>query len=186
MRKLMMQIGMTGLLALALVAPAAAGTLYKWTGPDGGVSYTDDLKRVPQQYRASAVTMKTKGLDSYQRFTPETEKGKDVRRERLDARLERLRAINAEPESPRRLSIPHTQTVVRVSDRLSLAVPNEAMNGSEPVVVEERRVRDPSAITTRHVTVVKQGDRVISVIRPKATSSGADWGDESELLPDFD
>ena len=85
-----------------------------------------------------------------------------------------------------RLSIPQTQTVVRVSDRLSLAVPNDAAGSNEPVIVEERRVRDNSAITTRHVTVVKQGGRVISVIRPKASHNGAGWGDESELLPDLD
>lgn len=197
MRKLMMQrvkmkvgtiglIGLAGLLALALAAPAAAGTLFKWTGPDGGVSYTDDLKRVPEQHRASAERVKTSGLGSYERYTPEIEPGKDVQRDRLNARLARLRAFNAEPRPTHRYDMPVTQTVVRMNDRLSLSVPNEATQSSEPVVLEELRVRDPNSITTRHVTVVKQGDRVISVIRPKATNSGAGWAREADLLPKVD
>ncbi len=186
MRKLMMQCGMTGLLALALVAPAAAGNLYKWTGPDGTVSYTDDLKRVPQQHREGMVQVKTKGLASYERYTPEIEPGKNEQRQRLQARLDRLRAFNAEPRGTVQLGVPHSQTVVRMNDRLSLAVPNDQLASSEPVVLEELRVRNPDSITTRHITVVKQGDRVISVIRPKATHNGSGWSDETDILPDLD
>jgi hypothetical protein len=186
MRKLMMQVGMTGLLAVALVAPATAGNLYKWTGPDGDVSYTDDLKRVPQQYRAGAAQIKTKSLKTYERYTPQAVPGKNEQRERLQARLERLRAFNQEPRGTVRMGVPHSQTVLRMNDRMSLAIPNDQITSSEPVIVEELRVRNPDTITTRHLTVVKQGDRVISVIRPKATHNGAGWQDEADLLGDRD
>ena len=182
MLKRMMLYGWMGLLTLALVAPAAAGTLYKWTGPDGAVSYTDDLKRVPSQFRGEATRVKTGGLSGYERFTPSRANHTTEQQARLEARLERLRLVNAEPVAQPRLVTPHTQTVLRVSDSLSLAVPNEAMTGDEPVVVEERRVRDRGAITTRHVTVVRQGDRIVSVVRPESSHNGANWGHERELL----
>ena len=178
----MMMYGCTGLLAVALVAPAAAGTLYKWTGADGAVSYTDDLKRVPSQFRAEATAVKTAGLSSYERYTPARANKTSEQQARREARLERLRAMNAEPAQPARMVMPHSQTVVRVSDTLSLAVPNDAMTGDEPVVVEERRVRDRGAITTRHVTVVRQGDRIVSVVRPESSHNGAGWDKEDELL----
>ena len=50
--------------------------------------------------------MKTSGLDSYARYTPESKPGRDLRRDRLEARLDRLRAINAAPTEQPRLSIP--------------------------------------------------------------------------------
>lgn len=184
MRKLMMQVGLTGLLAVALVAPATAGNLYKWTGPDGGVSYTDDLKRVPEQHRASVVKVKTKGLGSYARYTPEAAPRKNEQRERLHNRLERLREFNRESRPTVRMTVPHSQTVLRMNDRLSIAVPNDRINSDEPVVVEEVRVRTDDAITTRHITIVKQGDRVISVIRPETANQGAGWYDEADVLPD--
>ena len=40
-------------------------------------------------------------------------------------------------------------------------------SSNEPVVVEHHRVRPEGTITTRTVTVVRQGDRVLSVIKPR-------------------
>ncbi len=188
MQRWIKQCGIAGILSLALCAPAMGGSLYKWKTADGTVSYTDDLKRVPEQFRGEAVQTKTSGLKDYARYTPRNEKAQVGQSERLQERLERLRAFNATPQGTVSFQAPSSQTIVRVNERLSVAVPNSGMDAQAqaPVVVEERRVRDPGAITTRHVTVVKQGDRVISVIRPKSSHNGADWGDEAELLPDFD
>jgi hypothetical protein len=44
-----------------------------------------------------------------------------------------------------------------------------------PIVVENVRVRAGDSITTEHVTVVRQGDRVLSVIRPRDAQSSFDW-----------
>ena len=37
-------------------------------------------------------------------------------------------------------------------------------------------------MTTTHVTVVRQGDRVLSVVRPESAAGGAGWPTEQELL----
>ena len=50
MRQLIKQMWMMTLLAgvgVALVVPATAGTLYRWTAADGSVSVTDDPDRIP-------------------------------------------------------------------------------------------------------------------------------------------
>jgi hypothetical protein len=44
-----------------------------------------------------------------------------------------------------------------------------------PVLVERMRVRAGDSITTEHVTVVRQGDRVLSVVRSRDAQSSADW-----------
>ena len=48
-------------------------------------------------------------------------------------------------------------------------------------LVEELRVRDPNSIATRHVTVVRQGDRVLSVIKPASPAQSASPPSESDL-----
>ena len=54
------------------------------------------------------------------------------------------------------------------------------------MVVEQRRVRDRNNISTTHVTVVRQGDRILSVVRPESAHDRADWGDERELITPSD
>jgi hypothetical protein len=52
--------------------------------------------------------------------------------------------------------------------------------GAEPIVVEEHRVRDGNATT--HIYVVRQGDRVLSVMRPHTNQSDATWQDIEEVI----
>ena len=85
-------------LALLGTAPASAGQLFRWTTSDGAVAYTDEWKRVPEAYRGQAERAWGSSLADYGRFTP-ADPGAEARyAERLAARLERLRALNAEPE----------------------------------------------------------------------------------------
>jgi hypothetical protein len=46
---------------------------------------------------------------------------------------------------------------------------------THPVVVENLRVKPSDSIVTQHVTVVRQGDRVLSVIRPYPREGSSDW-----------
>lgn len=56
---------MKNLVAIALFV------CFRWVTVDGTVSFTDDLKRVPERYRASAERVEFEdGLDGYARFTP--------------------------------------------------------------------------------------------------------------------
>lgn len=161
------------LLIAALAAPATAGTLYKWTAEDGSVAFTDDPKRVPERYRSQVETREASGLENYERFTPGDPIRQSEYQKRLEARLERLRRLN----EPRPVAVPippgvQPEIMIRTDERTALTIPNGAQ-GDAPVVVEEMRVRDPNSIATRHVTVVRQGDRVLSVIKPTNPAQSA-------------
>jgi hypothetical protein len=47
-------------------------------------------------------------------------------------------------------------------------------------------VRDRNNISTTHVTVVRQGDEILSIVRPESAHDRADWPDERELLGELD
>jgi hypothetical protein len=182
MRKLMLLEVVGSLLAVAMATSAAGETVYRWTAPDGSVAFTDDAKRIPAQYRDQAQRTRAGDLASYGRYTP-TRTGAYPREAQLE-RLERLRAINAAGEAlaPRAHAASGTQTIFQLDNRSSIAIPNDQLVGEEPVVVEQRRVRDRNNISTTHVTVVRQGDRILSVVRPESAHDRADWADERELI----
>jgi hypothetical protein len=177
---------LTGLgLALALAASAHAGELYRWTNADGVVSFSDDAKRIPEAYRAGATRVKSSSLASYKRYTPAQASGKSGYRERLEAHVERMRALNDEVAAERLAAAAPQRSEgslgdVRVNRKLSIALPHGVRASDEPVVVEEHRVRDGD--TTTHVYIVRQGDRVLSVMRPHTNQSGASWRDLEDVL----
>ena len=175
-------ISLAGIVVIAALAtPAAAGSLYKWTTEDGSVAFTDDPKRVPERYRSQVKTIRTGGLDVYERFTPGDTRRQSEQRKRLEERLERLREINRPPRSAV-VAAPGVQPnlIIKTNERTALSVPNNAQDGS-PVIVEEMRVRDPDSLATRHVTVVRQGDQVLSVVKPASPAQSADPPRESEF-----
>jgi hypothetical protein len=185
MRKLMQLSGLVGIV-LFVVASANAGTLYRWTNADGVISYSDDLKRIPEAFRADAVQIPERDLATYERYTPSKAPTSDAYVERLNAHIERLRALNADAEAEQRARrsrpmISYPTTAVAVGGRNAIAIPREmVVNDDEPVVVEERRVR--TGDSTTHIYVVRQGDRILQVVRPNTNHSDADWPTEEELL----
>jgi hypothetical protein len=176
------------LLSAAAAGPAAAGSVYRWTADDGSVAFADDAKKIPSQYRASAKLVRTGDLGGYARYTPaETRAASQERQLRLEERLARLRELNEMParaHAPARVG--ETHTILRLDNRSSISIPNDRLGGGEPVVVEQRRVRDRNNISTTHVTVVRQGDEILSVVRPESAHDRADWPDEDELLGELD
>jgi hypothetical protein len=62
----------------------------------------------------------------------------------------------------------------------SLALPLDP-DSHEPVVVEKRRVFDSDSGTTRHVTVVQQGERILSIVKPRARAGTVDYEVEESL-----
>jgi hypothetical protein len=56
------------------------------------------------------------------------------------------------------------------------------VEGEEPVVVEQIRTRVADSEATRTVQVVRQGDRVLAIIKPTPNQTNLDAPDESELL----
>jgi len=170
-------------LALAVATSAAAENVYRWTADDGSVAFTDDAKRIPAQYREQAQRTRTGDLTSYGRYTPSGAAARE-RDTQLAERLDRLREMNDAdyaPSAPGRPG-PSTQTILQLNRRSSIAIPNDQIVGDEPIVVEQRRVRDRNNISTTHVTVVRQGDRILSVVRPESAHDRAEWESEAELL----
>jgi hypothetical protein len=175
-------ISIAGIALIAVLAtPALAGSLYKWTTEDGSVAFTDDPKRVPERYRSQAKTIKTGGLDVYERFSPTDTARQTEQQKRLQERLERLRELNRPPRSAL-VPAPGVQPnlIIKTNERTAVTIPNTA-EGDSPVIVEEMRVRDPDSIATRHVTVVRQGDRVLSVVKPANPAQSADPPSEREF-----
>jgi hypothetical protein len=62
----------------------------------------------------------------------------------------------------------------------SLALPLDP-DSTEPVVVEKRRVFDSDSGATRHVTVVQQGERILSIVKPRARAGSVDFEIEESL-----
>jgi len=176
------------LLTSAIAGQAGAGSVYRWTAADGSVAFSDDAKKIPSQYRAGAQVVRTGDLGGYARFTPaETRAASHERNLQLGERLERLRELNREtPAAPDPARVGQTDTILHLDNRTSVAIPNSRLGSDEPIVVEQRRVRDRNNISTTHVTVVRQGDEILSVVRPESAHDRADWADERELLGEDD
>jgi len=199
------------LLGVAAAAPVEAVTLYRWKSDDGSISYTDDLKRVPERYRAKAEEIQSEGLEGYARFTPTDSAASKQYSDKLTARLDSLRAWNAQTD-PRAPSNPfvaasgghpvstiqlETASRRRVEDQNgnynwtatqgidSNPVPSVAFaadpDDSHPVVVERKRMIADGNVATELVTVVRQGDRVLSVIRPEHKESNGNWPSINDL-----
>ena len=172
-----------GLVALMISSSANAGSLYRWTNADGVVAFSDEMKRVPEAYRASAVRIQTASLASYKRFTPAQPAQSKSYAEQLDAQVRRLRVLNAEVDAEQapvaRATGPELGQV-RVNGRLSIALPGSQLASDEPLRVEEHRVR--TGDTTTHVYIVRQGDRILSVVRPHTNHSDSNWPTFEELV----
>lgn len=174
----------SSLLSVALAGAAVAGPAYRWTAADGSVAFSDELKKIPSQYRASAVKVGTGNLSDYPRYTPaESGAARSDHTAALALRIERLREINGTAQGAN-ASAPVSQgdTILRLDNSAAISFPNGPVGNGEPVVIEQRRVRDRNSISTTHVTVVRRGDEILSVMRPESAHNRGDWADERELL----
>lgn len=169
---------------LGVASATSAETLYRWTNAEGVIAFSDDLKRIPEAHRASAVRVETANLSDYKRYTPATPSQSDAYAKQLGEQVERLRALNASVDAERAAAAvpaaPSEIGAVRVNGKLSLNLQGADPASDAPIVVEEHRVRTGSATT--HVYVVRQGDKVLSVVRPHTNESGANFPTFEEVL----
>ena len=164
---------------VCLAGPAFAGTVYSWVSDDGTYAFTDDLKRIPAKHRANATKRSMERLTRYERYTPITsERGKSYA-ERIRERQTDLREMTAAaPQGAVAGAIaskgPGIGYTVPVSgdgasgrSTASLWVPatGSASVDSEPTTIESIRVKPSDSLATRHWTVVKQGDQILTVIK---------------------
>ena len=176
---------------IAIAVPALAGGVYSWRTLDGSQAFTDDAKQIPARYRDAAERQTLRPLKEYSRYTPSQVGSKEPYAERLNRRLDHLRGTAAEPEQVEaaapeglRLGVPAGGGRYGQSEQISMPLDGEA---DDPIVIESIRLRkDPGHITTRHATVIRQGDRIISIRKNERNDTApSEWPADPVPLPDL-
>ena len=128
-----------------------------------------------------------KDLAGYERFTPADKSTTDATyASRLDKRLASLRGEDASARASEDHSGSNDGISVIVggtrNGRNAMVIPTGgAQDGEAPTIVEQRRTKPSDSMATRHETVVKQGDRIISIQRNEKTHRGG-----SGMVPPVD
>jgi hypothetical protein len=165
----------SALAALLLAGPAAAGgSYYTWRTEEGATAFTDDPRAIPEAYRGQTERRSLASLRGYERFTPSDGRATSDYAKRLDARLAYLRerrqhaVAAAAAERPARAGGP--AIALRTGGESSPLLEITPVGGGaseEPVIVETLRAHAANRIVTRNNTVVRQGDRVLAVVRSR-------------------
>ena len=185
------------LLVAGLAGPAFAGNVYSWVTEEGTYAFTDDSKRIPAKHRTEARKRTMGKLTRYERFTEVSSDIKEPYADRIRERQVALRemaaaapmgaVVGADPSYASGLvySIPGGGGNGRrggsrgVSIQMPVGMGASADSG--PTQIESIRVKPRRNMATRHWTVVKQGDRIVSVIkgelrqRPLKSKSESDF-----------
>ena len=188
MRSRFFRLAGAAALAAALSAPAAADPVYSWRTEDGGYAFTDDPKGIPARYRDQAQARETGRLHDYKRYTPADGAASERYAEQLTRRLEHLRAVNddrvaSSDERGERESRPRSTISMQSANDFEPSVEFTENTGDEPIVVDTLFTRPEGKIVTRQTTVVRQGDKILSIVRPRLRewNVATDIHDESEL-----
>jgi hypothetical protein len=180
-----------GFLFATLAVPAAAGSFYAYETDDGGIAFTDDAKRIPAAYRDDARVIERDGFDDFDRYTHVGQGREAASEARTDERLAYLRDLNARQISPDAVGAPLAPgpggfAIRSGRDGQSVDSYVDPRNGGEPIVVERVRSRPDGSPVTRHVTIVRQGDRVLSIYAPEQRHGSTSFVDERELFDAID
>jgi hypothetical protein len=180
-------------LLMAIATPAVAGgPIYSWRTEDGGYAFTDDPKAIPARYREEAKLRPSARLGDYARYTPSDDRATERYAERLSKRLAHLRAVNSQYAARREaLAAQSVAAGSPSTTRLTLDSANEYApsveisenTGDEPIVVETLFTRPEGKIVTRHSQVVRQGDKILSIMKPRLRewNVATDLHDEADL-----
>ena len=184
------------LLVAGLAGPAFAGNVWSWRTEDGSFAFTDDSKRIPAKHRAEAKRKSMGKLTRYERFTKVSADVDGSYTDRIRARQSTLRArtetasqgvvLGAVRTNDQELAfaIPASGGRGRAGSGTSVILPlaqNQASSDSEPTTIESIRVKPRDSLASRHWTVVKKGDRVISVIKGEMRQRKLDGPSESDF-----
>jgi hypothetical protein len=162
------RFGCTVLVTLFISLPALAGNIYSWRTEDGGYAYTDDAKAIPARYRDQVSTRPTDGLKNYRRITAAENGSSDDYGRRLSNRLASLRALNQDLDRASARNAYRDESVqIQVNaGAIDVGVPTSPADEG-PIVIETVRFRYRDEMATRHNTVVRNGDRVLTIIKGK-------------------
>lgn len=173
---------------VALSMPAAADPVYSWRTEDGGYAFTDDPKAIPARYRDQVKVRETAGLHEYKRYTPADDEASARYSEQLSQRLEHLRAVNQPAYAAQGVrggyaAADQPSIVMQSANDFEPSVQINQQTGGEPIVVDTLFTRPEGKSVTRQSTVVRQGDKIISIVRPRLReiNVATDIHDESTL-----
>lgn len=189
-----------GVLSLCLVGPAVAGNVYSWVTEDGTHAFTDDPKRIPAMHRGEAKARPLGDLKRYGRYTVDrTGKGYTDRLEQRRSDLrERAQAdaamansqvyvagANGQVGRGLTYNVPMSGGRAPGGQRgvgMQLPLGNGMLGGNdEPISVESVRMKPENGQATRHWTIVKQGDRVVAVIKGENRDRSPEGFSESDF-----
>ncbi|MFP6628372.1 MAG: hypothetical protein VCC67_04980 [Myxococcota bacterium] len=160
-------VGMTVAIAIVAIAtPSMAHSVYAWTTEEGTAAYTNDPKRIPEKYKDTATHRTLGKLKNYPRLSKSDLRLEKTYSQRVQARLEKLRAgLPSVSAGPAAAEHPITIDVGMGSgkgsrDQVSIPV---AARGGAPIVTEELSVRMRDGIATRNVQITRQGGEILSV-----------------------
>ena len=184
------------LLVAGLAGPALAGNVYSWVTDDGTYAFTDDSKRIPAKHREDATRRPMGKLTRYERYTPVTSEVDKSYAERIRERQTELRematmaptgaVVGAMPSQAPGLAyaVPVTGggNGRGGTQGVLMQVPTGSpAGGDEVTTIESIRVKPRQSLATRHWTVVKKGDQIVTVIkgelrqRPLKSKSESDF-----------
>jgi hypothetical protein len=156
-----MVFGVLGI-ALLLANSSKAGEIYSWETADGNVAFTDNAKNIPARYRDQAQVRKSGKIQDYARFTSNDSTQTERYSDQLAKRIEYLRWLNdgrdTGPAAGGNVGVASV-TVSGVDLRLPAA------DTSQPIIVEQLRVKSADQIATRHDTLVSQGGTPLAIVR---------------------
>lgn len=182
------------LLIAGLAGPAFAGNVWSWRTDDGSYAFTDDSKRIPAKHRAEARRRSMGKLTRYERYT---EINADVDKpytERLRERRETLREMSegahygavigaVRPDAAGlAFAVPASGGRGRAGAGTSVILPIDQTSSDGPATtIESIRVKPRNSLASRHWTVVKKGDRIVTVIKGELRQRPLDGPSESEF-----
>jgi hypothetical protein len=163
-------------LVAGLAGPAFAGNVYTWVTEDGTYAFTDDSKRIPAKHKANAKRRSMGKLTRYERYTEVSSESGKPYAERLRERQYELSGMTAAAPrgavvgaiASRGRGVGYTIPVSGGEDgNASLWVPvtGSASVDSEPTTIESIRVKPTNSMATRHWTLIKNGDQIVTVIK---------------------
>ena len=163
--------GASALASSLLAAPIAADVIAYRT-EDGVFAYTDDHDKVPARYAADAVTVRDSALQTYPRLTLEDTPAARAVTSRLEKRLDYLRQLNAASTAEREVAANSAakSTVISIptgtgGNGTQPSIEIAAGASDAPIVVEPVHSKQDGRVTTRRTTIVKQGDKILAVMK---------------------
>ncbi len=182
------------ILVVALAGPAFAGDVWSWRSEDGAYAFTDDSKRIPAKHRAEAQRRSLGKLTRYQRFTEVSSELDKPYADRIRERRSALREMSAAAPLGAVVGaaatsfpglvfgVPVTGGGGRSGVSLSVAVAgSQTSSDSELTTIESIRVKPRDSLASSHWTVVKKGDRIVTVIKGERNQSSVTSTPESSF-----